>query len=304
MKFLLYSPLYLLFLIAFSTDVGADQGSLSKPMIHHTKQALKEPPRRDLLYYFPDENLRDQQCIEQCMYQSQRIAMGHEAILEICNNECDFEKFLMQIQSKDKGERLIGIKDLCNSQNPRAVQPLIEALQRDLEERTGIWAWIIPSLGKLRDSRAVPVLTQAFNLMDESRVMVVRALGDIGDPSSIPVLNDAAWCTDTRETAIQSLAQFHDKRVIPVLLSALGPEEDQQIHEVALTGLRNLGSMAVPEIIDAFKDFYPEFPETEKRLALCRLLAASGDERAQTALHEAINDPEENIRNCARRYSR
>jgi HEAT repeat protein len=233
--------------------------------------------------------------------------MGYEAILAICRKQCDFERFLALARSNSNDERMAGIKGLCNSQNPGAVQPLINALQKDLKERTGVWAWIIPALGASRDPRAVPVLTKTLTLMDEDwlgREMSARALGDIGDPSSIPVLIAAAWRGDTRDAAIKALAKFHDKRVIPVLLSALDPEEDQQTREAAYTGLLNLGSMAVPEMMEAFTDFFPEFPQTLKRLELCRLLAASGDERALSMLRENINDPDKSIRECAGEHGR
>lgn len=246
------------------------------------------------------------QCLEKCIRRNQMASVGFHVIQEQCRRECDLDNALALLNSQEAGEYARGVKELCAIDNPRTVQPLITALERDLKERTGLWAWIIPALGASRDKNAVPVLIITLTEMDEfwlGREMSARALGALGDPAAVPYLLAAAWRGDTREAAIEALAQYRDERVIPVLISALSPEEEQQTREVAIAGLEKLGSMAVPELIQSFSEVSPEHPETQKRLWLCRLLAASGDERAMDVLRRSRTDPDEAVRECAVKYA-
>lgn len=275
-------------------------------------QAGKEPLYRttaaDHIYDLPESASARQRCVDQCLRQNQQAAMGYEAIVESCRQECAFEEALVLARSGREEDHLAGSKSLCDSQDMRAVQPLITALQRDVTERTGVWAWIIPALGSSQDSTAVPALIATLTLMDEDwlgREMSARALGDIGDPSALPALLAAAWRADTRDAAIEALATFQDRRVVPVMISALDPDEEQQTRETAAVALHNLGSLAVPEIIQAFSDYSPEYPQTGKRLVLCRLLGTSKDQHAlDILLRDTLTDPDATIRSCAEQYSR
>ncbi len=256
---------------------------------------------------FPVLNVHPEnsQCFEECIRHNQMAAVGFEVIQEQCRQKCELDTVLSLLKSREKVAYEKGVKALCETHNSRSVPPLIIALKRDLKERTGLWAWIIPALGASQDQRAVPVLTETLTIMDEDwlgREMSARTLGSLGDQSSIPYLLAAAWRADTRDAAIQALAQFHDERVLPVLLSALDPDEEPQTREAAITGLHKLGSMAVPEIMAAFSDFSPEHPDTQKRLWLCQLLGTSGDERALKMLLDSINDPDTTVGKCAKEY--
>jgi HEAT repeat protein len=275
-----------------------------------TCSADKNPPTetqtKDNYFPVPEWDSDLQQCVDECLHQNQQAAVGFNVLEQRCRQACQFEKALQLSLSSNKDERIAGIKDMCASKDSRAVQPLISALKTDLTERTGVWAWIIPALGDSRDQRAVPILTQTLTIMDDDwlgREMSARALGDIGDPSSVPYLLAAAWRADTRGAAIEALAKYQDKRVIPVLISALDPAEDNQTREAAITGLHQLGSMAVPEMLHAFTSFSPEYPDTQKRLWLCDLLGSSGDERAMKVLHDSSADPDRAIAECAEKYA-
>jgi HEAT repeat protein len=250
-------------------------------------------------------DLQKRKCMEECLFRNQRISMGFAAIEEICRKDCEFEEALRLVESDNKKEYTAGIETLCESSDRRAVEPLVKALQRDLRKRTGIWAMIIPALGNLQDKRAVPVLITTLTNMDEywlGRAMSAESLGLIGDPVAIPSLLAAAWRADTRDAAIIALAKFQDKRVISVLISALNMEEEPETREAAMAGLRRMGSMAVPEMMQSFSDVSPEYPETYKRRCLCHLLGDSGDQRAMTLLSRSRNDPDDSIRKCAAGY--
>jgi len=244
-------------------------------------------------------------CIEKCIERNQMASVAFKAIQEQCHQKCSLDDIFEQVRSQDIPEYENGVKALCEIDDPRAVQPLITALKRDIKARTGLWARIIPALGKLRDSAAVSVLAHTLTLNNEhwlGNKMSAHALGDIGAPESIPVLLEAVWRGDIRGPVIQALAKFNDHRVIPTLISALQPDEDPEATQAAITALHRFGSGAVPELIDAFDDFSPEYSETQKRLRLCHLLGQSGDKRAIVRLHESLKDPDTTIKKCASAY--
>jgi len=259
------------------------------------------------IYFRPEIDAKEANCIKACIRRNQMAAVGFEVIEGQCKKECKLEKALLLVQSNDSKEHQAGVKILCSIRDKRTVVPLINALKKDLKVRTGLWAWIIPALGESGDYAAVPILVETLKMPDEDwlgREMSARALGNIGDKSAIPALICAAWRADTRDAAVKALAKFKDRRVIPVLLSALQPEEEMETREAAIKGLLYLGGMAVPALITAFDTFGPEHPETQKRLWLCRLLWESGDERALERLRKSMKDPDKAVRKCVQEYVR
>ena len=197
---------------------------------------------------------------------------------------------------------------MCESDDPAVVPQLIDALRREFSERTGFWAWIIPALGRIGDPSAVPVLVEALEYRDADwlgREAAVRALGQLGRRTAVPALLRAAEQGDTRDAAIAALAALRDPRAVGALIGALAPEEGAETREAATAGLKALGASAVPGMIEVFAR--PpgglEFSETRKRVALCHLLAESGDPRARRALQRGRGDPDPRVAACARRFS-
>jgi HEAT repeat protein len=244
-------------------------------------------------------------CIDKCIQQNQMASVGFEVIQDQCRQACNFDDILEQVRSQDVPEYMEGVKALCEIDDPRAVQPLITALKRDIKERTGLWAWIIPALGRLGDSTAVPILEHTLTMNDDhwlGRDMSASALGKIGARESIPVLLEAVERGYARESVIEALAKFDDQRVIPALISTLQQGEDPERTQVAMNALHRFGPRAVPELIDAFDNFSPEYTATQERLRLCHLLGKSRDERAIERLHMSLNDPDAIVEKCASEY--
>jgi len=257
------------------------------------------------VYFRLEIDAKEANCIKACIRRNQMAAVGIEVIEKQCKKECKLEKALLLVHSNNSKEHRAGVKILCAIRDKRTVVPLIDALKKDLKVRTGLWAWIIPALGESGDLAAVPILMETLKMPDEDwlgREMSARALGNIGDKSAVPALVDAAWRAETRNAAIKALAKFRDRRVIPVLLSALQPEEEMETRKAAIKGLLHLGKMAVPALITAFNAFGPEHPETQKRLWLCRLLGESGDKRALERLRKSMKDPDKAVKECVQRY--
>ena len=263
------------------------------------------PQQSNHIMILPEKDLARTKCIEDCIRRHQMMAIGMKMIEAGCRKECKLKEAVCLFKSHDKDNRIKGIMMLCESHDKRAVPHLVKALKWEFKERTGLWAWIIPALGELRDPSAVPVLVQVLDIPDDDWLAKasVAALGQIGHPSAIPALIDAAWRPETRDAAIEALSKFRDKRVIPVLISALQPEEARGTREAAMKGLRLLGTEAVPALIEAFSSYSPEHPDTQRRLWLCQLLGESKDKRAMAALHKALHDPDKAITQCAHRYS-
>lgn len=258
-------------------------------------------------FLFPITNIDAQMadCIENCKRRNQMVAVGIEMIIEQCRRQCTVEQALALSKSTDPQVKVEAVRTLCELADRSAVPDLISLLRQDLKERTGIWAMIIPTLGSIRDERAVPILIELLNLLDDDwlgREMAARALGNIGDNSATPALIGAAWRADTRSAAIEALSKMNDERSIPVLLSAIQPEEDEEVRTAAMSGLMTFGAGAIPAIIDEFNNFSREDLQTQKRVWLCELLGKSGNEKAMNALRAARNDSDPVVRKCAEKH--
>lgn len=245
-----------------------------------------------------------QNCLNQCKRRHQNVAMGLEAIIAECHRQCEKKQALQLIQSNDLDDKSRGIRQFCLLAEKMDVPELLSLLKEDLNQRTGIWAEIIPTLGRLKDVRAVPLLTDLLQLNDDDwlgREMSAQALGAIGDSRAVPVLIQAAWIAETRDEAIAALAQIIDARAAPVLVSALQPDEEQQTQESAANGLVRLGSAAVADIRQELNNYSRENRQTQKRVQLCQVLAAMHNASADSAIRELAKDSDPAVRQCAQK---
>lgn len=269
----------------------------------------KDPWDQGQTVVIPLESRNTSACVQECLMRNRMVSSGIERIEEGCREECgDKDEGITTGDLLRSGARSAYIQALSESDDPKVVPALIAALEREFDDRTGLWAWIIPALGRLRDPRAVPVLVEALRIEDMSwlgREAAAKALGRIGQRAAVPALLWAADRGDTRDAAIQALATIGDPRATEVLIGALASEEAPETRKAAIAGLKALGLSAVPTMIKAFGASLREreSPQTRARLALCRLLADSGDPRALQALHAGRQDPDPRIAACARRFT-
>lgn len=80
------------------------------------------------------------------------------------------------------------------------------------------------TLPVLRDSRVVPVLTQALqDVHSEVRVAAVRALAEVGTRESYAALGRALghWDVDTRRTAVREIGRVRATQPVPAMLRVL-----------------------------------------------------------------------------------
>ncbi len=299
-----FPPMVSMLFFILVTLVGSSHAQSDNGKLSGKDPIYKDSRQNDLLNNLYNAS-GDTSCIAKCIKRNQMASVGFEVIQERCRQVCNIDDILDQVRSQDTTEYEKGVKALCEIDDPRAVQPLITALKRDIKVRTGLWSCIIPALGKLKDPAAIPLLEHTLTISDDhwlGREMSAIALGNIGSPESIPVLLDVAERGDIRGSVIKAMAKINDHRVIPTLISALQAEEDPETSQTAMNALKRFGSRAVPELISAFEDFTPEYSDTQKRLRLCHLLGNSSDKRAIERLHKSLKDPDAVIGKCAFEY--
>lgn len=148
--------------------------------------------------------------------------------------------------------------------------------------------------------RSVPDLIKKLEDEDangEQRALAARRLGEIADKAAIPALTRALRDEDwnVREAAAGALGKLKAAGAVVGLLEALrwgrpGPFGNGG-GTVFVNAIREIGSMAVPVLIDALSDEEPRI-----RLHIVDLLRDFGDPDAVIALAGALRDPEWRVR--------
>lgn len=161
-----------------------------------------------------------------------------------------------------------------------AVESLIVALQRSpaLEVRRAS----VVALGEIKDQRAVKPLISS--LEHEKFVLgpvVAQALGKIKDGRAVGALMNEL--RDLREEASAALISIGEPAIGP-LVACL---RDAETRPYAVDALAVIGKPAVGPLIDAFNT-----EQKYTRYAAARALAAIPDERADTALSQALQEPD------------
>ena len=173
--------------------------------------------------------------------------------------------------------------------DPRAVQPLITALQRDKNSLVRDWA--AEALGKIGDWRAVKPLITA--LQDESSsvpIFAAQALGRIGDAQAveplIPLLD--SYFIDTRSTVAEALGKIGDVRAVEPLIRALQIKDGQEseIRWSATAALTKIGQPAVESLISALNN-----SDAKIRAIIAKILGEIGDQRAVEPLVARLENP-------------
>ncbi len=176
--------------------------------------------------------------------------------------------------------------------DPRAVGPLIQALTRPARDsrtsRDSVAEAAARALGDLGDPRAVAPLSDAFRgAADEHfQVAVLSALGQIGDPSSLPLVVEAArrGTKDVRASAALSIGHLGDARHIGLLVELLDdPGEYVRANAAEALGWTGAGAEA---ILPAMTD-----PSIHVRRDAACALGYVGDPAGVAALAEAVVNP-------------
>ena len=146
------------------------------------------------------------------------------------------EEFARQMNSDDPSERLKGVKSMSESNEPKAVEFLVQALG-DPDMR--VKAKAIDSCGNLRAIDATPVLIQQLFLRGtdpEVKQRILAALGKIGDARAAkPIQEFLSRDLDhaTRGTAIFALGEIGDSESLAFLQTMEGTEPHPTIKRIA-----------------------------------------------------------------------
>lgn len=148
----------------------------------------------------------------------------------------NLDDFSRRLNSDDADERLAAVKSLEDSKDTKAVDYLLQALgDSDLRVK----ARAIDALGNLRAPEATPVLIQHLFLSSTDASVkrrLLASLGKIGDASAAPAIQeflqldlDAA----TRGTAVFALGEIGSPESLPVLESIEKGAQDPTLARVA-----------------------------------------------------------------------
>jgi HEAT repeat protein len=146
------------------------------------------------------------------------------------------DEFARQINSEDAAERLKGVKSMSESNDPKAVEYLVQALG-DSDMR--VKAKAIDACGNLRAADATPVLIQQLFLRGtdpEVKQRLLAALGKIGDPRAAkPIEEFLGRDLDqpTKGTAIYALGDIGDPSSLDFLVTLERTEPHPTIKRIA-----------------------------------------------------------------------
>ncbi|MEW6272144.1 MAG: HEAT repeat domain-containing protein [Thermodesulfobacteriota bacterium] len=165
----------------------------------------------------------------------------------------DIDEAAKNMRDDDAATRLEAVKALATSQDKEAIEHLIEATA-DLDPRVKIKA--IDALGTLRAADATPVLVQMLYMRESEpwlKQRVLVALGKIGDTRAArPIVDFLARDTDvaTRGTAIFALGEIGDPSSVPQLKTIGETSSDESLRRLTRDAIAKIEQKQVnPEVV-------------------------------------------------------
>jgi HEAT repeat protein len=133
--------------------------------------------------------------------------------------------FLAQVLAggKDTAARMEAARRLGDSKDPKALEPLVKAVQD--ENKSVRWA-ALEALGDLGDRRALPTILQYLKKKEPynwGRRVAANALGNLKGPGAVEALIELLKEDDpyVRRNAAMALGKLKDERAIPPLIELL-----------------------------------------------------------------------------------
>jgi HEAT repeat protein len=165
----------------------------------------------------------------------------------------DIDESAKNMRDEDAATRLEAVKALAASQDKKAVEHLIEATA-DLDPRVKIKA--IDALGTLRAADATPVLVQMLYMRESEpwlKQRVLVSLGKIGDTRAArPIADFLSRDADvpTRGTAIYALGEIGDPSSVPALKHIGEASSDESLQRLARDAIAKIEQKQVnPEVV-------------------------------------------------------
>lgn len=209
------------------------------------------------------------------------------------------EPLVQALNDQDANVRVNVAEALGDIKDPRAVDPLVYALNND--EDWGVRDQSVGSLGLIGDPRAIEPLIMA--LQDESETVRSSSALSLGrhfrDSRAVEPLIRALQEDDSpavRWNAVDSLGMLEDKRAVEPLIQALNDDEESQVRVFAADALGKLRDVrAVQPLIDALG----EDEDSVVRSNAARSLGLLGDARAVEPLILVLDEGDSFIRMAA-----
>lgn len=188
----------------------------------------------------------------------------------------------------------------------RAVELLIAALNTNLEAPTLVW--VVETLGKLRDTRAVEPLIEVLeqntgNTKDSEdvRYSVIEALGTIGDARAVQPIITTFWSRDRRNyiAAFRALWNLRDAGVIEPLCGLLVHDDP----DVCIAAAQFLGEIGDPRAVEPLVAGLKSNAKAQRE-AYSAIIDALGKigKPAADALLEALHHWNPRVRSAAAKY--
>jgi HEAT repeat protein len=217
-------------------------------------------------------------------------------------SEAAIRTLIKSLESEDAAARSSAVRDALEASGQKAVGPLVAALEQYGNASVAAGAALV--LGSMKAKDAGPVIVAAMRKGSLGPYYGLRALGDLGDPSTVPTvlefLSDSNAVVRRQAVATVSVLvdpSRHDGRAVEPLVAALHAAKTSEDREQLARTLGRTGSpRAVPELramlgihdlslrlaaIDALGEIGPRGQERE-------LVDALGDDSPSVRLHAAL----------------
>ncbi len=153
--------------------------------------------------------------------------------------------WVRRLDANDPGKRLDAVKSLGESNDPRAIDYLIQAVN-DPDPR--VEAKAVDYLGKLHAADSTPFLIQKLftvGTRDRLRQRIVMTLGKIGDPrASRPLLQYVSqdMNPDIRGAGIYALGEMADQSIRDDLKRFIEEQDDPRLKRLATEALTKVST--------------------------------------------------------------
>ena len=166
----------------------------------------------------------------------------------------EFEKSLKALRGDDVDQKHSAVLALGRSDNPAAVEPLINALG---DQDVFVRSFAAIALGNLKDKRAVAPLIKALG--DENQRVRRSAAESLGAFRSPDAVNPLIKALDDENIFVQrsveqALGNIGTPQVVDPLIKALG-DEDDYISSGASAALMVVGKAGIPQLVNALGDW-------------------------------------------------
>ena len=237
---------------------------------------------------------------------------------KLATNDETIPDYLNSIRSGSSHERWQAAYQLSKSlkrgeakRYPNLEQQVAALYEQSKHDDPRIRRYLSMVLGNLGDRRATPLLIDSLQHDGdvENRLYAVMALGELRDPASLPVIEEAARDQekDLRKAAYYTLGSIGDPRAVPALVAGLEDEVPDVRWNAAISLSRFGDRRAIPalrEMLDRsrlanVKDMREDQKEDAMVVAMTAYMSLAGAE-ARPDLERLADDPSLRIRAVAK----